>query len=213
MTVEKTSKKRRKRKKKLVGQKGGYRPHTKLTREQVVEIWALLYEGKLSQREIAEKFGVIQEAISHINTGSRWNEVTGLPKRNKHSTTPPPSGVRQGRPRGSRKAFLRKPRKADMKKLTDACVGAILRSKKFITIRMSATFKPPESWPTMRVVEATYQYKIYSVSSKKLLDWLHKNKYTDVSVEQVDNVVKDFGIFAALSSTGLERDLLEDLIN
>jgi hypothetical protein len=53
---------------------GNASPIQKLTCEQVDEIKALLKEGKLLQRQIAEKFGVKQPIISQIKTGSRWSD-------------------------------------------------------------------------------------------------------------------------------------------
>ena len=48
--------------------------YAKLTIQDVVAIKSLLNAGK-KQREIAEQFGVIQQTISHINTGKNWNHV------------------------------------------------------------------------------------------------------------------------------------------
>lgn len=201
-----------KKRKKGGGQIGGYRPHTKLTKEQVLEIWGLLHEGNLSQGEIAVLFNVGQEAISHIATGTRWNSVTGLPRRTKLSTTPPPSGVLQGRPRTSRKVSLRKAKRKEMKALADVCIRAILNSQQYIVVKLPFLFKASASWPKTTVLEANYDYKICKIVSKKLLAWLYENKYTNVSVTQVERVIKDFGLFAALSANGLSGDLLKDLI-
>lgn len=215
--MEKTTKKRgrppkKKRKKKIVGQRGGYRPQYKLTKEQVLEIWAILYEGKLSQSQIATKFGVTQECISHICSGTRWNSVTGLPRRSKASVEPPPSGALAGRPRTTRKTRLRKPKKSDMKLLCNTCIRAILKGERHIDIKISPVFKFPESWPTTETIELTYEHKIVRVNARRLLDWLHKNKYTNTSVSDVVNVIKDFGLYALLSSYDLDDDLLKHLI-
>ena len=45
----------------------------KLKEEEVLEIKSMLREGKLSQRIIAEKYGVHQVAISHIKLGATWS--------------------------------------------------------------------------------------------------------------------------------------------
>jgi DNA-binding XRE family transcriptional regulator len=49
--------------------------NSKLTEEQVVKIKLLLKEGILTQREIADMFGVSQLTISAIKTGRRWSYI------------------------------------------------------------------------------------------------------------------------------------------
>jgi DNA-binding CsgD family transcriptional regulator len=51
---------------------------SKLTESQVEEIRDLLAEGKLTTRQIADKFGVFSSTISMINKGERWNHVEGI---------------------------------------------------------------------------------------------------------------------------------------
>lgn len=46
----------------------------KLTRDQVAEIQAL--KGKVSQTELARRFGVSQSAVSLIQTGKNWSWLT-----------------------------------------------------------------------------------------------------------------------------------------
>ena len=53
--------------------KGENNPHSTLTEKKVIEIWKDLNEGILSQKEIAEKFGVDPTTISNIKTGRTWN--------------------------------------------------------------------------------------------------------------------------------------------
>ena len=48
---------------------------SKLMESQVEEIRDLLAEGKLTTRQIAEKFGVYSSLISSINTGKIWSHV------------------------------------------------------------------------------------------------------------------------------------------
>lgn len=68
--------------------KGESNSRSKLTNAQVAEIWGLLQEGVLCQKEIAERYGVLQANISVINRGLGWNHITGLPKgtRNKRKS-------------------------------------------------------------------------------------------------------------------------------
>lgn len=54
--------------------KGENHPRSKLTEKNVIEIRVDLNEGILTQREIAEKFGVTQTIISNIKTGKRWKK-------------------------------------------------------------------------------------------------------------------------------------------
>jgi DNA-binding MarR family transcriptional regulator len=54
------------------GQRYGKR---KLTSSEVHEIRRIYDEGKLSQREIADKFGVHQITISKIVTGRTWDWI------------------------------------------------------------------------------------------------------------------------------------------
>jgi hypothetical protein len=55
-----------------VGERHGL---SKLTESQVVEIIALLKEGKYLQREIGEMFGVHPTAISDIAVGKTWKHL------------------------------------------------------------------------------------------------------------------------------------------
>ena len=52
---------------------GENNPRSTLTEKKVIEIWKDLNEGILSQKEIAEKFGVDPTTISNIKTGRTWN--------------------------------------------------------------------------------------------------------------------------------------------
>lgn len=47
----------------------------KLTENDVIEIKKLLQNNKLSQKQIAEKFGVIQQTISNIKRGVIWSHI------------------------------------------------------------------------------------------------------------------------------------------
>lgn len=49
--------------------------NSKLTEEQVIKIKMLLKEGTLTQRKIAELFGVYNTTISAINTNKTWSHV------------------------------------------------------------------------------------------------------------------------------------------
>ena len=51
-----------------------------LTAEQALEIYALAWAGDLTQREIAERFGVLQVLVSCIKHGRNWAEITGHKK-------------------------------------------------------------------------------------------------------------------------------------
>lgn len=46
----------------------------KLTEEQVLEIFSL--KGKLTQNQLAEKYGVKPSTINNIHNGYRWNWLT-----------------------------------------------------------------------------------------------------------------------------------------
>lgn len=46
----------------------------KLTPEKVAEIQCLLIKGELSQKAIAEKFGITQQMVSSIDRGESWRE-------------------------------------------------------------------------------------------------------------------------------------------
>jgi HNH endonuclease len=52
-----------------------YSQHVKLNEEKVKEIRFLLQEGNLTQKQIGEKYGVSQNAISEINLRKRWTHV------------------------------------------------------------------------------------------------------------------------------------------
>ncbi len=55
--------------------KGENNPAHKLTEEDVIQIKLLLKEGKLTQKEIAEKFKVSKIIISLIKYGKIWSHV------------------------------------------------------------------------------------------------------------------------------------------
>jgi DNA-binding XRE family transcriptional regulator len=55
--------------------KGINNPQHKLTEEQVIQIKLLLKEGKLTQQEIADIFGVSQMTISLIKSGKKWSHI------------------------------------------------------------------------------------------------------------------------------------------
>ena len=59
----------------LKGNQGERHGMAKLTREQVWKIRRLLAE-KVSQRKIAQQFGIGQSTISYINSGKAWRSVT-----------------------------------------------------------------------------------------------------------------------------------------
>ena len=51
-----------------------------LTAEQALEIYALAWAGDLTQREIGERFGILQVTVSCIKHGRNWAEITGHTK-------------------------------------------------------------------------------------------------------------------------------------
>ena len=60
----------------------------KLTEKQVLEIYDLAHNSKLSQFKIAEAFNVKQITVSNIKTGKSWCELTGhVNTRKSYSTT------------------------------------------------------------------------------------------------------------------------------
>lgn len=52
--------------------RGEDRWNSKLTRQQVLEIKQLLANGKLTQQEIADKYGVTRSCVSKIKRGLTW---------------------------------------------------------------------------------------------------------------------------------------------
>jgi len=62
-------------KNKLRNNKGEKNPSSILTEEKVIKIRTDLNEGILTQKQIAEKFGVSQVTISDIKTEKRWSHV------------------------------------------------------------------------------------------------------------------------------------------
>jgi hypothetical protein len=51
---------------------GENNPNHKLTAEQVRDIRQLYADGGITQRELGERFGVLDSAVSRIVTGTRW---------------------------------------------------------------------------------------------------------------------------------------------
>lgn len=60
----------------IVPCKGAKKPQSKLTEEQVLEI----FDSKESGRKIAHKYGIDFTGVYNIRRGLTWNSVTGLPK-------------------------------------------------------------------------------------------------------------------------------------
>jgi transcriptional regulator with XRE-family HTH domain len=58
--------------------KGSAIPNSKLTENTVIEIRDLLIEGKLTFKEIGDRFGIGSNAISEINSGKAWSHVEGI---------------------------------------------------------------------------------------------------------------------------------------
>lgn len=60
--------------------KGSKIAASKLTEDIVIQVKDLLIEGKLTFREIANRFGVGCNTISRINNGTQWRHVPGIGK-------------------------------------------------------------------------------------------------------------------------------------
>ena len=62
---------------KLMSEKlrGENHPQSILTEKDVIKIWKYLEEGILTQKQIAEKFGVKQSIISAIKLGQKWKHI------------------------------------------------------------------------------------------------------------------------------------------
>ena len=60
----------------IVTPRGEFQSNTKLTTEQVVEI----FNSKDTVRALGKKYGVNHSAIVSIKIGKTWNHVTGLPR-------------------------------------------------------------------------------------------------------------------------------------
>jgi group I intron endonuclease len=55
---------------------GTTHPASKLNREQILEIYNLSWEGKLTQTEIAKKFNIRQGHVTKIKNGQLWQKIT-----------------------------------------------------------------------------------------------------------------------------------------
>jgi len=55
--------------------KGENNPSSILTEKNIIEIWKHINEGILTQKEIAEKFGVGHQTISDIKRGRTWKHI------------------------------------------------------------------------------------------------------------------------------------------
>ena len=55
--------------------RGDKHPWSKLNKEQVIKIRALLTEGKASQIKIGKQFGVLQNTISAIKNRINWKHI------------------------------------------------------------------------------------------------------------------------------------------
>ncbi|MEG5043460.1 HNH endonuclease [Microcoleus sp. B4-C1] len=62
--------------------KGSNQGSSKLTEKQVAEIKFLLAEGKLMQKEIAQKFGIRPSYVSAIKCGKKWKHLSHQPINN-----------------------------------------------------------------------------------------------------------------------------------
>jgi hypothetical protein len=55
---------------------GATHPRSKLTEEQILEIYRLAWEGELTQKEIGKMFGIRQGHVTKIKNGNLWIKIT-----------------------------------------------------------------------------------------------------------------------------------------
>ena len=70
--------------------KGSAHPSAKLTEAEALEIYKLAHSGELSDRAIAERYGIATSQVSSIRQGITWSAVTG----HKHTPSGPLAGER-----------------------------------------------------------------------------------------------------------------------
>lgn len=56
--------------------KGSSHGNSKLTDEQVLEIYNLSHNSDLTQKQIGDKFNITYAAVSNIKRGVQWNHIT-----------------------------------------------------------------------------------------------------------------------------------------
>lgn len=59
---------------------GNSHPMTKLTEDQILEIYKLSWEGNLTQKQIGEMFNVRQGHVTKIKNGMLWSKITNHTK-------------------------------------------------------------------------------------------------------------------------------------
>jgi hypothetical protein len=60
----------------LCSRAGVHNNLTRLTEDQVIEIYMLAHAGSLTQNEIGQLFGITYSAVSCIKSGKNWKEIT-----------------------------------------------------------------------------------------------------------------------------------------
>jgi hypothetical protein len=193
---------------------GGDRPHTKLSREQVEAIWKHLQDNILTQTEIANLFGIVQENVSHIANGRRWCNVTGLPKRTKASSVPPPTGATNGRKRDGYKKLLKKASRKQYEALQNACIEAILSGTNKVEIKLPTLFKKPEGFPSFAekiVIGGTNI--VATMNAKTLLNWMYKNGHSPYSSQDMARMTAQVKMKISLADSYLGVDLFKDFVD
>ena len=56
--------------------RGSSHGNSKLTNDQVLEIYDLAHNSKLTQKFIGDQFGVTNAAVSNIKRGTQWSHIT-----------------------------------------------------------------------------------------------------------------------------------------
>lgn len=57
--------------------------NSKLVEQDVIDIYSMAQSGRFTQQQIADKYNIVQVAVSDIVTGKRWGSVTGVVYRKK----------------------------------------------------------------------------------------------------------------------------------
>jgi hypothetical protein len=55
---------------------GTTHPNSKLTEEQILQIYSMAWEGTMTQKQIGEMFNIRQGHVTKIKNGKLWNKIT-----------------------------------------------------------------------------------------------------------------------------------------
>ncbi len=133
------------------------RNNTKLSEEDVLEIYKLAHESVMTTREISFKFDICESNVGYIKFGKTWSNVTG------HKNDPGKKKVAQLTTQDVHKIYIL----AKAGKLSETEIGKMFN----VTKNAIRSIANGHSWIKVTAAEANpgNQATIFSMASRKLI--------------------------------------------